>query len=89
MEFDKTEFNFARSLLENKGTQDWKIEQEIPDSEVIKFFEEEKKRAVRKLKKQQKIQRTKELEKHKEQERIVAEKAKKFFEEENSKISLI
>ena len=85
--FDATEFKFARSLLEKKEARDWKDEVEIPDSEVVKFFEEDKKAAWLKVKKEEKIKKTREYEKLKEQERIVAEKEKKMRDEDQSRTS--
>jgi hypothetical protein len=83
--YDKPEFEFARSMLENKNGQFWKPDQDIPDSEIVKFFEDQKNMTLRKIKKQEKEQKTREFDKHKEQERIIQEKTKKFFAEENSK----
>lgn len=88
LSFDKSEFKFARSMLENKAVLSWNVDQEIPDSEVVKYFEDQKKTVVRKIKKQENEQKHREIEKHKEQERIIAEKTKKFFAEENSKFRL-
>lgn len=86
--FDSAEFKFARSLLEKKEARDWKDEVEIPDSEVVKYFEEDKKATWIRIKKDEKIKKTRDLEKLKEQERIVAEKEKKMRDDDQSKLDL-
>lgn len=85
--FDSAEFKFGMSLLEKKGGVDWKDLEEIPDFEVVKFFEEDKKSTWRKVKKEEKIKKAKEQEKLKEQERIVAEKEKKMRDDDSSRAS--
>lgn len=80
--FDAAEFGFGKSLLEKKAERAWTEPSDIPDAEVVKYFEEDKKAAWRRLKKEEKTKKTREVEKLKEQERIVAEKEKKLRDED-------
>lgn len=82
--FDNSEFKFARSMLEKKEVRAWHTEPDIPDDEVVKYFEEDKKSAWRRLKKNEKARKTREQEKLKEQEKIVAEKEKRLRDDDQS-----
>lgn len=70
-------------MLEKKGERSWKDPVEIPDSEIVKYFEDEKKAAWRKVKKDEKQRKAREAEKlKKEQDLIVAKKEKKMRDDE-------
>lgn len=81
--FDKVEFKFAKDTLQCKNLQIVDNEVEIPEQEVIKYFEEDKKATLLKIKREEKARKVREAEKNKEQDRIFAEKEKKFIDDEN------